>query len=257
MKTKNVLFGILLLLSGLMFTGCFDRWRPIDGNYNVVTETRQFSDFKRVFNEGNFDVYIIQDGLNDVVIEAESNLIPLIRTRMEGTALVIDTRDNLRNNYPMKVFVHTNEIVEMRLSGSGLVHAENINTGNLEIDLSGSGSMFFNGTADQVQSSISGSGSIDLGLTCDELDADISGSGDMEIWGTANRGDFRISGSGSIRAYELLLQDCYATISGSGDIKVKVEDYLNVKISGSGNVYYMGNPTVETNISGSGSVIHP
>ena len=257
MKTKIVIPGLLLLMTGLMFTGCYNQWHNVEGNYNVVTETRQFSSFNRVFNEGNFDVYIIQDGLNEVMVEAESNLIPLIRTRLEGTALVIDTKDHLRNNYPMKVYVHITDLEEVRLSGSGLIHAEDIITGDIETDISGSGEFFFSGTADNVKSSISGSGSMDLGLICDNLETDISGSGEMEIWGTANNGDLHISGSGSIRAYELILQECHADISGSGSMYLTVEDYLNVKISGSGDVFYMGSPSLDINISGSGSVIHP
>jgi hypothetical protein len=229
----------------------------VEGNYDVTTETRQVGSFHKVFDEGEFDVYIIQDGLDEVVIEAESNLIPLIRTRIEGYALVIDTKDNLQSHYPMKVYVHTAEIDEIRLSGSGLMHAEDIVTGDLEISLSGSGDIFFDGTAQVVKCSISGSGSMDLGLTCDALNADISGSGEMEVVGEANDGDFDISGSGSIRAYDFILQQCYATISGSGSMYLYVEDYLNVNISGSGNVSYLGSPQIETRITGSGSVIHP
>jgi len=257
MKTKNVIFVLFLMMTGLLFTGCYKAWHNVEGNYDVVTETRYYSGFNRVFNEGNFDVYIIQDGSDEVIIEAESNLIPLIRTKIEGSALVVDTKDNLRNNYPMKIYVHTDEIEEVRLSGSGLIHAENIITGTIETELSGSGDIFFSGTASDAEISISGSGSIESGLTCDDLKVDISGSGDIELYGTANNGDFRISGSGSIRAYELILQDCYADISGSGSIYLTVENYLNVKISGSGDVYYMGNPSLDVNISGSGSIIHP
>lgn len=257
MKTRTYSLWLFILMTGLMFTGCYDHWHHVEGNYDVTTETRQLPGFDRVINEGEFDVYIIQDSLSEVTLEAESNLIPLIRTHIEGSALVIDTHDDLRSNYPMKLYVHTPYISEVKLSGSGLMHAENIATGDFETSLSGSGSILISGTAGNVRSSISGSGSLDLGLICDELDADISGSGEMEVWGSANKGDFHISGSGSIHAYDLILQECYATISGSGSIYVTVEDYLDVNISGSGNVYYMGNPVIETRITGSGSVIHP
>lgn len=257
MKTKTLLTGLVLLATSILFTGCYDSWHSIDGNYNVMTETRQISGFHRVYNEGEFDVYIIQDGTGEVEIEAESNLIPMIRTRIEGSSLVIDTKDNLQNHFPMKVTVHTAELSEVRLSGSGLVHAENLVVEDFEIRLSGSGNMFISAAADNVDADISGSGDIDLGLNCNSIDANISGSGNMEIWGTAENGNFKISGSGEIRSYELLLQTCDATISGSGNIFVNVEDHLDATISGSGNIYYMGNPVVNTHISGSGDVIHP
>lgn len=43
---------------------------------DVQTETRDLPSFEKVYNEGNFDVYVIQDGGSEVEIEAESNLIP-------------------------------------------------------------------------------------------------------------------------------------------------------------------------------------
>lgn len=256
MKTRNSIFGLILGVIVLFAAGCND-WHWVEGNYDVDSETRQVPEFWRVSNEGNFDVYIIQDGLSEVTIEAESNLIPLIRTRVNGQELEIDSKEDLRNNYPMKIFVHTAEITDVRLSGSGIIQTEDITADKVDVDLSGSGHIFLTGTVDELDCTISGSGDADLGVTANDINANISGSGEIELWGTSNRGDFKISGSGSINAYELLLQDCYATISGSGNMEVTVEDYLDVNISGSGNVYYMGSPVVETSISGSGNVIHP
>lgn len=257
MKTKTLLSGLALMAVMAMLTGCYDHWHPINGNYDVISETRHINDFHRVFNEGEFDVYIIQDGSDEIIIEAESNLIPMIRTRLEGSSLVIDTKDNLHNHYPMKVYVHTDELTEIGLSGSGLMHAENLVVDDFEISISGSGDVYVSATADYVDCAISGSGDVDLGLTCNVIENTISGSGDMELWGTADRGDFRISGSGEIRAYELLLQECDATISGSGSMYLNVEDKLDVNISGSGDIYYMGNPIINSKITGSGSLIHP
>jgi len=257
MKTKNVAPVLMMMMAMFMFTGCYKSWHHVEGNYDVETETRQFPPFDRVINEGNFEVYVIQDGLSEVEIEAESNLIPLIRTRIEGSAMVIDTHDDLGNNYPMKVYVHTDDIREVKLSGSGLLRADSIETGDLQVDLSGSGEMYFSGNADDVDCQLSGSGSIELHLYCNSLEADISGSGDIDITGAANLGELKISGSGSYHGYEFLIQECHTKISGSGSMYLNVEDYLEVNISGSGDIYYLGEPTIETHISGSGSVIHP
>ncbi|MBW6459955.1 MAG: DUF2807 domain-containing protein [Bacteroidales bacterium] len=256
MKRRLSLQALLIASALLIFSSC-DKWNKVDGNYNVTTESRQVDSFNRVINEGNFDVYIIQDGTNEVFIEAESNLIPLIRTRVQGSALIIDTRDFLRNHYPMKLFIHVDDITEAKLSGSGLLRAENITAGELDVSISGSGYIFFSGTVDKLSCNISGSGSVDIGIEADELNATISGSGDMDIWGNIRKGVFKISGSGSIKSYELLQKECYATISGSGSMYLTVEEYLDVNISGSGNIYYMGNPVINVKISGSGKLIHP
>lgn len=258
MKRRMIAPAVFLATALLLFTGCYDGWHRVEGNYSVTSETRQMPAFSRVINEGNFDVYIIQDDKPfEVTIEAESNLIPLIRTRVQGSALIIDTRDGLRNHYPMKLYVHVDAITEARLSGSGLIHADNLAAEDLELSISGSGNLFFTGTAADLDCSISGSGSADIGIIADEVKASISGSGDMEFWGNANKGDFRISGSGSMRAYDLILKSCYANISGSGSMYLTVEEYLDARISGSGNIYYLGNPEIQVSITGSGKLIHP
>lgn len=72
-----------------------------------------------MINEGSFDVYIIQ-----------------------GSALVIDTQDDLRNNYPMKLYVHTADISEVKLSGSGSIRAYDLILQECNATISGSGSMY-------------------------------------------------------------------------------------------------------------------
>jgi hypothetical protein len=257
MKTRKVIPVLMIIAAMMSLTGCYKPWHHVEGNMDVQTETRDVSSFEKVYNEGTFEVYVIQDGESKVEIEAESNLIPLIRTRIEGSALVVDTKDDLRNNFPMKVYVHTDEIREVRLSGSGILSGENIETGDLDIELSGSGEISFAGNAEDVNVDLSGSGNMELNLLCSTIQADISGSGNIDLTGTASSGELRISGSGNLNAYEFALQTCQAKISGSGCMYLNVEDHLEVTISGSGDVYYLGTPVIETHISGSGNIIHP
>ena len=236
-------------------TSCDRSVFPIRGNGDMTTEQRSLSDFDRVANEGAFDVYIIQDEEYSVTIEAESNLIGLIRTRMNGSTLEIDTRDNLKPSQPMKLVIRTPHVNGIRLSGSGLIDLGNIITTSCDIRLSGSGLIRGNIEADEISLDISGSGTSEIGIHSNHLETHISGSGEMYFEGAVNTARFDISGSGTIKAYDLPLLKCYAKISGSGDIYVNVEDLLDVNISGSGSVYYIGYPEIHSNISGSGRLV--
>jgi hypothetical protein len=77
----------------------------------------------------------------------------------------------------------------------------------------------------------------------------------MDVEGSAKDSYLKVSGSGNISAFSMAQQNCRAEISGSGNIKASVSEYLEAWISGSGKVYYQGNPEVITHISGSGNVI--
>jgi len=248
---------LMALAAALFFAGCGKPWQRIEGNHNVVTETRSVPSFVRVNNSGIFEVYITQTDYYEVVMEAESNLLPFIRTRVSGNTLYVETKDNLKPNYPIKVFVYTPVVEDVKLSGSGLVYADSLSVGNLDVDLSGSGTIDLEATGNEVNCTISGSGSIYMYADASHVEGKISGSGQLDLVGYANRSDLKISGSGSIHSYEMPVNECYVTISGSGSIYVNVYDYLDVNISGSGNVYYLGNPSIYSKISGSGSIIRP
>jgi len=248
---------LMALTAALFLAGCYEPWHKIEGNNDVTTETRAVPSFNRVFNEGQFDVYIIQASYYEVILECESNLLPYIRTRVDGNNLYVETKDNLQPNYPIKVYVYTSDIEEVNLSGSGLIYTDSIYADNLDVRLSGSGDIDMLVRANDVNVEISGSGDSFMDVEADQVKGKISGSGEMEFVGFADRADFNISGSGSVHAYDQPVDDCYATISGSGSMYVSVNNLLDVNISGSGNVYYLGNPIINSTISGSGSIIHP
>lgn len=255
MKRNNI-----LILSGLLatiliwFSGC-TKYHRIDGNDIVGTETRQLLSFNKIENSGTFEVYIKQDSVYTAKVEAETNLIPHIRTRINGNTLEIDTRENLHNNYPMKIYVTSPIIYGAYLSGSGYIHIDSLETQNMEIKISGSGEIDGYIESTSLIARISGSGDMDLEAYTNSCDVRISGSGKLNLMGESLTGDFSISGSGNIRSTNFEQKECVAKISGSGDMYVNVSDFLDVTITGSGNVYYIGDPQLNINISGSGSVI--
>jgi len=236
MKTvKLYILGTLTLL--ISFTGCIDNF-SIRGNGIQATEGRITSNFNKVKSSGEFDIHITNGDEYEVVVKAESNLIPYIDTHVSGNTLGIDVRGlhNLRNSLPMEIYITTPYLEGIKQSGSGVISTD-----------------YFN--ADFFNVSLSGSGNISTAIEADKVEASISGSGKINLSGVSNDAKFSISGSGNIDSYDMATESCNAKISGSGDMWVNVEKFLHASISGSGNVFYYGNPGVETHISGSGDVI--
>lgn len=231
----------LLVLSAavLLFanTGCVDDFL-VRGNGIQDSEARFTPPFSTVISEGNFEVHITSGQTYEVMIQAESNLLPYIETSVNGSKLRIHTRGliNLRNRLPIEVFVTVPYIDGLVQSGSGI-----ITTG------------FFEG--DNFNFVVSGSGSVETAVEAVKIDGVVSGSGLLLISGNTRNAELIVSGSGEIDAWDLTMRDCNAKISGSGDIWVYVERNLRAIISGSGNVFYSGSPNVDSTISGSGRII--
>jgi hypothetical protein len=254
MKKQAIILITIFSVAIMFSTGC-RKYFKVDGNNQVTSETRQLVSFDRVENDGTFNVYIRQDSIFSATVEAESNLIPHIRTRVNGNTLIIDTRENLRPNFPMNVYVTTPILQGAYLNGSGTVVCDSLDTEYLEMVLSGSGSMSGYANTNSLATRISGSGNISIEAYTNTCSATISGSGDMDLLGETLNGNFSISGSGNIRSYNFQQKECISKISGSGNMYLNVSELLDVTISGSGSVYYIGDPSITVRITGSGQVI--
>jgi hypothetical protein len=237
-KYYNYAVMALLMLSVMITGGCIKDLNCIDGNGNATNETRTMSPFHEVVCNGSFDVTVLPGTNYEVVVDAESNLIHYIRTSVAGGRLYLDTENNhcINNSIPVIITVYTPVVDGLDLNGSGSIWASGLYVDNLYLN-------------------ISGSGNIEVNADASHLDASISGSGSMDINGVCETSDLSVSGSGNIHAYGMMQDGCQATISGSGNIYVNVNQMLDGKISGSGNIYYKGNPMVYQDISGSGRII--
>ncbi|MFK5856446.1 MAG: head GIN domain-containing protein [Bacteroidota bacterium] len=254
MKIRSILVFAFIFLVVVWNSGC-RKFPGIDGNGSVITETRMSVSFNRIDNQGNFNVYYVYDTVFRVVIEAESNLVPHIRTVVSGNILRISSYENLNNNYVMKITVYAPVLESIEVSGTGLFDASDIVTDRLLVHLSGSGSIYGSVTSGYYEAIISGSGDINFEVNAVSTKAVISGSGGMKLFGVTPVAELIISGSGNIESFGMPVATCNARISGSGNIFTTVSEFLDVSISGSGNLYYRGDPVINSDLTGSGSPI--
>lgn len=231
---------VYTLLIGLTFTlgGCF---RPscIHGDHHVVSESRSTRTFDKLIVSGSFDVYVMYDSVYEVSVEAEENILRYVETNFSGSTLNVRMHSHLeclKENDPIVIYIRTPELSLIRQDGSGSIDCSLIIGNELNIELSGSGTI---------------KSDVDVSY----LNASISGSGSIDLTGYIHEADLEVSGSGSIKSGSANYDTCYSKISGSGKIYANVKSLLNVDISGSGDVYYSGNPSLSYKITGSGSVI--
>jgi len=232
--TLLILLAVIALI--LVMTGCISE--RIEGNHDLVSADRPSQPFSQVNSQGSFNVIISNATLTHIVVKAESNILPYIYTRSDGTTLTVGYTSGyaIHENYPVEVYVYTPVLQGINLSGSGMVESEEFTTENMKLQISGSGDI---------------KGNFDTG----NLNASISGSGSMLLAGSAANTTFTVSGSGNIDSHAMIQELCIANISGSGNITTKASKTLDATISGSGNVFYTGSPVITTHITGSGNVI--
>ena len=234
MKTLKIITICSALL--VAATSCIDDF-TIRGNGIAATENRITPDFSRVLSEGAFDVRITRGENFEIVVNAESNILPYIETDVSGNLLRIHVRGlhSVSNRLPMEVLVTVPDLSEIKQSGSGIISTGEFETRHFDV-------------------AVSGSGSVETAVKATTVDAVVSGSGILILSGAASNADFAVSGSGKIEATRMSLNHCDAAISGSGNMWIRVDRYINASISGSGNIYYAGTPAISKQISGSGNI---
>jgi hypothetical protein len=210
----------------------------IRGSGKVVQGKRDVSGFHEVDFAGSGELSIQQGRQEALTVEADDNLLPYIRTEVEGGKLTIGFRRgvSVSASSPLRFTLSVRDLDALEISGSGKTHTGPLHSSDFRLHVSGSGEMRI--------------GSLDA----DTLDASISGSGSIELPGKIGRQQIHISGSGSFDGADLQSQSADISISGSGNATLYARENLTAHISGSGSVSYYGNPAIMKKVSGSGSI---
>ena len=207
------------------------------GSGNVIRQERKVSSFNGIDVSGAFDVKLIQGTSNSLIVEADDNLMDLIRTEVRGNILVIDNKKPIAHSKSMKVFITFTELKSIDLSGA--------------VDIESQGKLTL------PELTISGSGASDAKLEMDvqRLGIDCSGGSKLKLTGSAKDVDVDVSGAVDLFAYDFPAENYKLSISGAGKAEINVSKNLKVDISGAASVHYKGNPpNIYQDISGAGSV---
>ncbi len=226
LKHRRPLAIALLFAIALALGACDDDYHdgfhhvtgPSDsivGSGILASETRAVSGFNGVVLSGAGHLSIEQTGFESLEITTDDNVLPLLTSDVLGGRLELGVQPGYsvsptQVDYRLTV-AELNEIV---VSGAADIDAAGLDTGFLEVVISGAAA------------------------------ADLSGRADLQ--------NVAISGAASYHAAHLRSSDVRISVSGSAHAVVRASDRLEVSISGSGTVEYYGNP--EVHASGNGTV---
>lgn len=221
----------------LILAGCVDMGSQVHGTGAPVRKVIEVEVFEGIVNNGDFDVVISKGPMQHVEIEAQAELIDLVRTDVSGGSWKIRTTKGYSTDAPFVIHITTPQLTGLTVEGSGDIRSEDV----------------FGGS--DVELAVSGSGNITIAhLDTRKILAQGKGSGEINLGGTASELEAVIKGSGAIQAAELTCNEAEVTIKGSGDVSLTAISKLSITIVGSGGVRYRGKPDLTTDITGSGSV---
>jgi len=230
---------VFMLLVGLFVVGknSFHFGIGIRGKGPVKTESRNVSDFHAIELNVAAEVEVKISDNYFVEVEAQENLLPVLKTEVENGTLKIYFDENVSYSKDLRIRVSAPAFDAFAVAGSGTLRAlAPVRSEKMNLSVAGSGEIFVpEGDFGTLKTSISGSGGIELGGKADSMTSEISGSGD-------------------VKAKAFTANDLQASIAGSGSVTCDVARTLKADIAGSGDVFYSGSPAVNADVSGSGKV---
>ena len=205
-----------------------------------------------------------------LVVEADGNLLPLVRTDVRGDTLVVEITRSYRSGNPVRVTYTVPRLEDLRHSGSGQLAVHGLNGAPLKVVQQGSGSTLLTGQVASLDVSGSGSGSVDAStlqsasanLTMsgsgrinvgqvrgDYVVATLNGSGQLRVGGSVRLLTARSTGSGHLDLVNLVAEQADLTATGSGGLTANVKQSLVAQNGGSGGIRVYGNP-VQRSVNG-------
>ncbi|WP_455639093.1 head GIN domain-containing protein [Parabacteroides sp.] len=270
--------AITLAIIGLVTFGTIScHARKVKGNGNIITKEIQVSDYNELKVGSGIDAsgnsffgnresprvnYAQQAGKAELTVTIDENLLPLLKFKSEGKALVIETEKGTTiNPSKLSITTHSGELTRLRVSGGiDFFLTSHLSGDNIEINASGASDVYLERPVritNLCKINLSGASDLKIkDLECDRIESRSSGSSDIKMAGKANEGEYRCSGSSDIKSYDFVVKKLKCSASGSSDILTHVTDYLDASASGSSDIKYKGNPEVKKSSSGSSDIDH-
>jgi hypothetical protein len=227
-KIGIIIFGIALL-AGVVFANFFSFGkaesglvnfsfvRGVKGSGNISTETRDIKDFRSIDVSGVFNVEIVAQKDFSVQVEADDNLIPLIKTEVNDGVLEISTEKRVKSSTRMTIRISAPDIEKIEASGATVVSLADLKNSGLTIDTSGASK-------------------IKLAGETSDLNVDVSGASKID-------------------AENLQAIDAVVDASGASRVLVNVSRELRADCSGASSVIYSGTPSnIQKKTSGASSI---
>lgn len=188
----------------------------VKGSGHTATDTRPLTDFTSVETGGIFQVEIVAQKDYSVQVEADDNLLPLIKTEVDDGVLRIDTEGHFKTSSPIRIRI-TAPNIEM-------------------IDASGVSNITLSGVKNT------------------ELTVKGSGASKVIVSGESTKLIVDVSGATRVNADDLTAETAEIDASGACNISVNVSNEIQSDLSGASKVFYSGSPKLDTNRSGVSSI---
>ena len=164
------------------------------------------------------------DHYTKFIVKANSRWLKEVRVNGNGNFML----NSQLTGDELKINSSANSLIQLK---------EKVEVGKLDLNVSGSANM----VANEVQT--------------DKLECSISGSGTINVkQGTTEEADYNITSDGEIMAFGVAASKVDCKITGKGSAQVQATEKLKASVVGKGSIRYKGDAAIDQTILGKGTI---
>lgn len=187
----------------------------IKGSGTMAKNTISLGAFTELEHDTVGEVIVTVGGKQSIEIEGDDNILPLLKTTVEGSTLKLESKENINpTKLTYRITVPTLTAVE--LNGVGDVNVKGVTGAKFAAELNGVGKLFLAGEVET-------------------LEAELNGVGGLE-------------------AFDLSAKKGSVKVNGVGGADINVSDELTARCNGVGGIHYKGTPKLDAQADGIGKV---
>ncbi len=234
MKTILKLTTVVVLF--IITTSCM--MNGIRGNGNIETQERNISeDFTGIKVSQGIDVYLTSNNSTKLTVEADENIIDLLRTEVDDGTLKIYFDKNVWRATSRKVYLSVPTINSVITTSGATVKFENtLKTDKLVLRATSGADIY-------------------AYVDVTDLQSKTTSGADIKIKGLAKNFEASATSGSDIKATDLKADYVTARVTSGADIKVYAIKEINAKATSGGDIKYSGNPKVVNKTKNSGGHI--
>lgn len=230
MKWNKNLLLLFALIMAMISCKKENRWDCIKRTGSKTSEWRTLDNFNEVIVKSAFKIKLIGDGSEKIEIYGGKNLLPQIKTFVDGKSLCLENKNRCNwardLNNEITINIHYKNLSQVFIySTCSLTSADTIKTHSFKIEI------------------IEGTAEINIPFKGEQLIfRQQSGTGNYCFSGTADSCNFYNKGTGYVYADGLESNIAHVYNKSTGDCFINAKKRLTIEYTGSGDTYYKGNP---------------
>ncbi|MCB0686129.1 MAG: DUF2807 domain-containing protein [Saprospiraceae bacterium] len=258
---KHLIFLFIFIFSSIKIVTA----QGISGNGNVIKKERPVSAFTSIKTSNGWDLELTQGNSHTLVIEADENLVDLVKTEIQGNTLIIHSEANINRSKMRKIHLTFVEVNTIEASGGADVVAKNdIQSGDFSIKCSGGSDLSLAQlSCDHFDGQFSGGSDANIGFSAcnaadiiarggsdllikeikaEKLTLDLMGGSDAKLMGQVENLELNGAGGSDVSATNLEVKMAKIYLAGASDGKFNILDKLDLSLSGGSDFECKGKP---------------